>query len=99
MTDHETNLRELLSISLSAAVPLRIHELTQKPWSEVEALARESAQVVAEKGDVLQFKGKGTAEAFNALATGLAALAFAPGGVTFLGLRFEAIHPDTRRSG
>ena len=31
-----------------------------------------------------------TAAAFNALAEGLACLAFSPGGVTFYGLHFEA---------
>ena len=59
--------------------------------------AQVCGQHIAERGDVLQFKGKTpkerakTAEAFNRLAEGLACLALtAPGGVTFLGVRWEA---------
>jgi hypothetical protein len=55
--------------------------------------AQECGQVVAEKGDIIQFRSKKkgeTAEAFNRLAEGIAALAFAPGGVTFLGDHWEA---------
>ncbi len=86
--------QELLRIALSAAVPLWIAEFKHLPWSAVEAIARESGQAVASTGDVIQFKGrkKGeSAKAFNHLARGLAALAFAPGGVTFLGDHWEAV--------
>lgn len=87
------NAETLLPIALSAAVPLHIQELKRRPWDEITRIAHESADIVASKGDVLQFGGgkKGsTAAAFNALARGLAACAFAPGGITFLGLHFEA---------
>jgi len=88
---------DLLAITLSAAVPLWIDRLKRQPWSYIERRAKECAQTVAEKGDIIQFgsKKKGeTAKAFNALAEGIACLAFAPGGVKFAGMHFEARHPD-----
>lgn len=89
----------LMRISLSCAVPLWIAKLQARPWSHIEARARECAQVVAEKGDVLQFRSKKAGEsanAFNHLAEGLACLAFAPGGVKFLGDHYVACHPETK---
>lgn len=87
---------EVLRASLEMAVPLWIEELKGLPYEMVLDRMRWCGQVVAEKGDVIQFpsKKKGeTAHAFSRLAEGLAALSFAPGGVTFLGLHFEAKHP------
>jgi hypothetical protein len=83
----------LLKASLSAAVPLWIMELREKSWTEIQRIAAECSQIVAENGDLLMFKSKKKAESaavFNALAKGTACLAFCPGGVTFLGLHFEA---------
>jgi hypothetical protein len=78
-------VNELLAITLEAAVPLRIHEI--RGWSTEEriARARECAPVLASHGDDLQFGGKRTQEAFAALVTGLACLAYQPGGVRFMG--------------
>ena len=62
------------------------------PWEVRQNRAKECAQIIAEKGDVLQFGGgkRGEAgKAFNALAEGLASAAFSPGGVKFGGLHFE----------
>lgn len=90
-------MSELLRISLSAAVPLWIDRLRSISWPILEARAHEAAQIVAEKGDIIQFRGgkKGeTAKAFNALAEGIAILAFAPGGVTFSDMHFRARHDD-----
>lgn len=87
----------LLSIAVSAAVPLWIERLKEQPWSYVAERARCCAQVVAEKGDIIQYRSKKqgeTANAFNHLAEGIACAAFAKGGVTFMGIHFEAIHPD-----
>lgn len=84
--------RHLLT-ALEAAVPLWIFEM--RNWSDdarIE-LGHSLAQVVAEKGDILQFgsKRKGeTAEVFNAAAKGLAALAYQPGGIYFCGVHWEA---------
>lgn len=89
----KVNSREsLLRISLQAAVPLWILRLREQPIEDVVARAHELADVIASKGDVIQFKSrvKGeTSHAFNALAEGLACCAFAPGGVTFLGDHWE----------
>lgn len=84
---------ELLSVTLSAAVPLWIERLRRKPWKYIMERAAFCGQVVAEKGDIIQFKSKKKGEtenAFNHLAEGLACLAFAPGGVRAFGLHFEA---------
>jgi hypothetical protein len=85
--------RSLLEASLSAAVPLWIEQLRDKSFDFILERARECGQAVAERGDIIQFKSKkkgASAAAFNALAEGLACLAFAPGGVKFLGLHFDA---------
>lgn len=85
---------DMLRSTLGVAVPIWVMELKKLPWPAIEKIAHESAQVVAEKGDVLQFGGKKgeAAKAFNALAKGLAALSFCPGGVTFLGDHYENKH-------
>lgn len=93
---------EALKSILPAAVPLWIHEFKGLPWSEVQAIATESSQFIAEHGDNILFRGpkKGdTANAFNHLARGIAVLAFAPGGVTTMGMHFEAIHPESFKGG
>lgn len=85
--------KHLLITSLEVAVPLWIHQLKSWPIERIMARAHELAGVVASTADVAQFKNakKGqTAAAFNALAEGIACLAFAPGGVKRFGLHFEA---------
>jgi len=87
----------LLTIALSAAVPLWIEELRRRPWSYVAERARACAQEVAEHGDVVMYRSKKkgqSAAAFNRLAEGVACLAFAPGGVKTMGMHFEARHPE-----
>ena len=84
---------DLLRTTLSAAVPLWIERV--RGYSEERRLdrARECAQVIAEKGDRILFRGKKvgeTAAAFNALAEGIACAAFQPGGLDFLGDHWEA---------
>lgn len=81
---------DLLKISLSAAVPLWVDTILRENWS-VDRLQRESAeaaQEIAEHGDRILFKSKGTAQAFNALAKGIAILSFCPGGIEVFGLKF-----------
>lgn len=95
MSESDTR-EELLRLTLSIAVSLWVEQLQKKSWAEVEERARVCGQVVAEKGDIIQFRSKKkgeTAEAFNRLAEGIAALSFAPGGVEFLGLHFTNKHP------
>lgn len=87
----------LLAATLATAVPLWIMRLEQQPWSYIAQRAPECAQIVAEKGDIIQYRSKKegeTAKAFNALAEGIAICAFSPGGVKFMGMHFEARHPE-----
>lgn len=77
--------------SLRFAVPMWVHELRDCTPEQRVARAKRCAQVVAEHGDALQFKGesasarRSTRDAFNRLAEGLALLAFQDGGVAFAG--------------
>lgn len=81
---------------LRLAVPMWIERLAKKPFCVVAGRAHELAEVVAGGSDVLLRASKQgeAARAFNAIAEGLAALSFVPGGVTFLGVHFEADHPE-----
>ena len=82
-----------LTTSLEVAVPMHIMELVTREPAELVAIARQCADVVAAHGDDILFRSKrkgATAEAFNALARGLAVLAYSPGGVDFAGLHFES---------
>lgn len=81
---------ELLAITLEAAVPLRILEV--RGWTVDRRLeaCRECAPVLASHGDDLQFGGKHTQAAFAALVTGLACMAYQPGGVRFMGRTWVA---------
>lgn len=86
--------RDLLLVSLETAVPLWIERLRHQSVDYIIGRARECGQAIAERGDVIQFKSKTkgkTAEAFDRLAEGIAAAAIvAPGGISFLGVRWEA---------
>jgi hypothetical protein len=85
----------LLTAALQVAVPMWIHDI--RDWADDERLtaARGCGQTVAEHGDDILYrsprKGK-TAEAFNALARGLACAAYQPGGVRFHGTHFCTSH-------
>lgn len=77
-----------LATALAVAVPLWIEDLKHMPWDYIQQRAKICSDVVAEKGDVILFRGgkKGeSAEAFNRLAEGVACLSFAPGGVRVFG--------------
>lgn len=83
----------LLTLTLSCAVPLWIEQFRVLNDDQRLEIARVSGQEIAEHGDIIQYRSKKkgeTAAAFNHLARGLAVLAFAPGGVRFAGLHFEA---------
>jgi hypothetical protein len=69
-------------------VPLWIEQLRQLPFAEVQRQAKECCDMVAHHGDNILYRSKKkgeSAKAFNALAKGLACLAFAPGGVNAFG--------------
>lgn len=89
--------RFLMTAALECAVPIWIEKLRDQPVEHLLERARVCGEHIAARGDVLQFKNEkagASAEAFDRLAEGLAALALvADGGVTFLGVRWEAKRP------
>lgn len=90
----------LLQGMLAIAVPGEVERMQRLPYDEVLAVAAESAQYIAEHGDIILYRGKKpgeTGKAFAALARGVAALSFSPGGVTVFGEHFEATHPESTR--
>jgi len=86
----------LLSTAMQAAIPLWQAELLKLPWTDIEPMFAEASKMIFERGEILLFGGgkKGeVAEAFNAVARGIAALSFKPGGITIFGGHWEARHP------
>jgi hypothetical protein len=86
---------ELLALSLQVAVPLWIDRIRDVPWETRIERARELAQYIASHGDNILYRGhkKGqSAEAFNALAEGLAIGAYLPGGVSAFGCHWCVDH-------
>lgn len=93
-TNPDDGVPFLLAVTLQAAVPLRIRELAGLPEETRAALAREAGEVIAHEGDAILYRRPGqTARATGKLITGLACLAFAPGGVTLGNLAWCAAHP------
>jgi hypothetical protein len=94
-TRHEEATGALLRAHRGATVPLLIHEMRRRGGPDAADWGRclELGQRIAECGDrILYRSGKRgeTAALVTDLARALALLAFVPGGVTFLGLHFEA---------
>lgn len=95
----------LLRVALQMAVPLQVDRwrAENSTLKEIQQQAAFCGDVIAEKGDILQFGTKKTkgavALAFAALARGLAALSFSPGGVEFLGIHFESSPEWLRQPG
>lgn len=92
---------ELLAITLSVAVPLRIQEIRKKGrawWQESLSKNREYwTSRIASKGDDLQYgsqkKGE-VAKLFNETVDAIAHLAFVPGGVHFLRDHYEGVFEE-----
>ncbi len=94
----------LMRLHVETCVPLMVYEILRSGGIDERHLARakEHGQAIAEHGDALlyregttrnkegQINNIGTAEMVNKLVEGLAILSFCPGGVTFLGLHFDA---------
>ena len=98
LSEHERNVKALMLMTLEVAIPIWVNSLKHLPWSYLAEQAGKCAGIVAEKGDILQYRSsvKGeTAKAFNALAEGLAILSFCPGGVKFMGRHWENKHTDS----
>lgn len=87
---------DVLVPALQVAVPLLLHEL--RAMTETDRTARlaqwreTAVDQVAHHGDAVQFKTRGTAEAFNGLAKGIAVLSRQPGGVAVFGMLWCARH-------
>ena len=64
-----------LKKALSIAVPLWVEKLQKESLLYIQGRQRYCSRIIASKGDDLQFGGKYCAEAFNALAEGVAILA------------------------
>jgi hypothetical protein len=85
---------DLLTISLSAAVPLRILEIVQAggPTESDLARARSSTADLTANGADLFFRSRvkgASAERFNQVAEAIAVLSFQPGGVSAFGMHFD----------
>lgn len=92
---------ELLRLHLEVAVPLLMHEyrLVGGPSEQDYARARNMYPTkLGAQGDALLFRDKRTAEVIDVLADGMAILAFCPGGVSALGLHFEAEGTEEKES-
>jgi hypothetical protein len=92
-------MNDVLLCALEAAVPLWISELRGHTPAGRCGLAHAAADVVAEHGDHILYRGAkagDSAQAFNALARGLACAAYQPGGVRFGQLAWCAAHPQQR---
>lgn len=82
-------------------MPLWIERLKQTPWCAIAARLPELTNAIASHGDDLLYRSKkrgDTAKAFNALAESIAALSFAPGGVSAFGSHWESRHPEQSTS-
>lgn len=94
MNNYMSRTQSLLSVSLSAAVPLRIMRMYEKggPDDADFIRARKAGELLGEKGDLLMFKSKKegeTAKVFNETAHAIAVLSFCPGGIDIFGQHFE----------
>ena len=91
---------DLLLPFLEMAVPLEMHRMRALDQHALQRIAQDSAQTVAERGDVIQFRARGTATATAALIRGLAAAALvSDGGVTFAGRHWCLDHSRCIASG
>ena len=83
-----------LTISLSAAVPLRIMELIRNGGPSQEDFERITSyqEDLTAHGDDLYFRNannNATATRFNQVADAIAVLSFLPGGITAFGMHFD----------
>ena len=91
MSDPAELRRALIHTTLQAAVPLRIHELSQHTAEERERLL-DTIDAHELHADDAMFAGTHAGEGMRNIITALALLAFAEGGVNFHGLHFCSDH-------
>jgi hypothetical protein len=92
-------VRELLTCTLAAAVPLRLAELDalsgETRADAIRAWRADALEQIPAHGDIILYPAKKrgeTAAAFNSLARGVAVMALNPGGVQFVGQVWCAAH-------
>lgn len=81
----------LLRQHMMLSVPWAAYQLKDEEPDRLAEMAPELGQLIAERGDDIQFgapKAGETARLVGALARGLAILSYCPGGVEFLGVRY-----------
>lgn len=85
--------KDLLSMTLSAAVPLGMIAMAEKggPGADDMRRAQKAGDLLGAKGDRLLFGGKKgeAAKLFNDLSHAIVVLSFCPGGITIFGQHFE----------
>lgn len=85
----------LLETTLQLAVPIAIRKLwlTAGPTDEEWEWAREFADELGSRGDIILYRGKKgeSAEMFAKLARAIAIMAYADGGITIFGRHWEAM--------
>jgi hypothetical protein len=83
--------------ALEAAVPLWQIKMQDLTFEERAAICREAQDTLRAVSEFFIFKGKSgqSAQAFNAVARGIAALSFMPGGCRCFGIHWE---PGKNRS-
>lgn len=85
---------ELLVLPLDVAVLMAVHALQRRNGPEIRDLPSAAATTVVTYADELQFGGTHGRGTVVALAEGLAACVFAPGGVALYGYHRCALHHD-----
>lgn len=85
----------IISIALSATVPLWINKIKEKGGISEEDIQRcqSFATILGSKGDHILYKSKKpgeTARIFNDLAYCIAVMSYAPGGISIFGQHYES---------
>ena len=92
MTATSESRMALLGDLMELLVPMRIREIAG--WSESARIraGRACSDPIAAHGDDLQYGGRHHRDALSALVTGLAVIAYQPGGVDFAGRHWCVDH-------
>lgn len=88
----------LLPEFLDFAVRVEMLRQADEPAFARQVHIDRARMVIGEKGDVMQFRASGTGSAIAHLIKALAALAVAPGGVTFAGKHWCRNHDECKEA-